>query len=558
MITELLLENFLFIRAARLEFTSGFNIITGETGAGKSILLEAIKLLLGKKGKTGLVLPGTRESRIQALFNLHAIPRLRDILSERGLASEDDPEQLLISRTFKPEGTGKTFINGILTNASQLHEIGQHLMEIHGQNEHQTLLDPDVQRRLLDRFGGDKHLHRLSQLAETYQQRRSLQRELDELHQKIAEGSARLEELQERLQLLEELALKSPDEETRLREELARLENREQRAAAIDSALRQFEGGDDESGILEKLRRTRESMRLLVDFDPEYREIAERLESLSFEMDDIRTLLSRRNTDEDYSPERLTYLQNRVHDLARAGRRFHTDGAGLFALLTEITEEIALLTSPDTAIDKKKAEFDAVADKSHRQLREVSADRKKIAGKLEKLVSGEMAYLGFHAAEFTARLISADPGEQGAENVEFMVRLNPGAPPAPLRKVASGGEVSRLALALKTVLAKGDDMPTMLFDEIDTGIGGETALAVAKSLAGLGRSKQILVVSHLHQIARTADTHFTVTKSVSGDSTQIDINRIQGDQREREIARMLGSTGKEGLEFARTILTHTA
>ena len=554
MICELHLENFLFIRDSHLEFKNGLNVITGETGAGKSILLEAVKLLLGKKGKSGMVLPGAGTARIQACLNLSKAPEARKFLSDSGFINEDEEKSLIISRSFKAEGSEKIIVNGLMAPLALLKGLGVHLMEIHGQNEHQTLLESRTQRNLLDRTGGDAHRKRLAGLRELFQQRRKISEDLDSLQSRLAERESRLEELFETRKALDLLSLESPSEDRMLKEEENRLQHAEQIASAGSVCQTAFSGDDRAEGVTPLLYRARETMRKILPFDQRFRETCDRLESLYLEATDLQKEIERGHFDEDFQPDRLNFIRNRLADISRACRRYKTDCEGLFGMSKTVDREISELTSPDSTLEKKKAELASIEKKFSDLSIEISQERKRLGSKLEKAVAVEMGSLGFASAGFSINFPVCEPGPDGKETVEFMVSLNPGAPGGPLRKVASGGELSRVTLAIKKVLAKCDQMPTMVFDEIDSGIGGETAEAVSLSLKELGEEKQVLLVTHLHQIAKEGDRHFTVTKSVEENSTQVTIKEVSGQAREKEIARMLGATDSQGLTFARSIL----
>ncbi|HOY67608.1 MAG TPA: DNA repair protein RecN [Candidatus Ozemobacteraceae bacterium] len=553
MITELQLEQFLFMPDTHLEFTPGLNVITGETGAGKSILLEAVKLILGKKARSGLVLPGRTSARLQARFEIGGKSLLLAKLAEMGLTNEDDPATLLISRTFKAEGSDKVLINGIMTTATALRELGSYLMEIHGQNEHQTLLMPDIQRHLLDRMGGEAHQKRLDKLAQAFSEHRRLTRELDELETRLASGAERLETLTAALGELDALRLTDPEEEARLKEECHRLAHGEQLAETIAEALQSLDGDDESTGAVRLLHRALDAAQNAGTIDPGLTSFAGRLEALYYEAADISSAL-RREADVEFDPDRLSLVQSRLSAFQQACRRHRTDFAGLFPLIEGIRKEIGDLTAPDSSRARLRKALDEAERSLSTAAGDVSTARRTIAAKLEKQVSTIMEELGFHAARFSIGMKPVPVTTAGQEAIEFLVALNPGAPGGPLRKIASGGELSRVALALKQVLAEGDDLPTLLFDEIDAGIGGTTAEAVATSLERLSRKKQVVLVTHLHQIAKEADRHFTVTKRVIDGATEVRIGEVKKAEREAEIARMLGRTGSEGLAFARALL----
>ncbi len=553
MISELQLEHFLFMPDAHIEFTPGLNVITGETGAGKSILLEAVKLILGKKARSGLVLPGRPSARLQARFDLSGLPALKNRLADAGLLNDDDPDTLLVSRTFKAEGSDKLLINGIMTTSAVLRDLGGLLMEIHGQNEHQTLLVPEVQRHLLDRMGGDGHQHLLCALSSAHADHERIRRELEDLEQRLVSGAARLDQVNVALQDLEALRLSDPGEKERLEEECHKLAHAEQLAESIAEVIHAIEGDDDEGGAVRHLHRAREAALQAGGIDPRLKSFAERLETLYYEACDIASGF-RHETDVEFDPKRLSHVQSRLSAFQQACRRHRTEFAGLFGLIESMKREVAELTAPDSSRNRLKQALTEAATRLAKAADDVTKARKTIAARLDKQVSTVMEQLGFNAARFTIDMKPVQVGPAGQESIEFLVALNPGAPGGPLRKIASGGELSRVALALKQVLAEGDELPTLLFDEIDAGIGGTTAEAVAESLERLSRKKQVVLVTHLHQIAKEADRHFTVTKQVVGGETVVRIGEVRKTDREAEIARMLGRTGAEGLAFAKALL----
>lgn len=557
MISELHLENFLFISKLQLMFSDGLNVITGETGAGKSVLLEAVKLLLGKKARAGIVLPGKKNSKIQAIFNIEAQPDLKNHLEDAGFLNEDDPDNLIISRTFKAEGSGRVLVNGIMTTAGFLKRIGTSLMEIHGQNEHQTLLLPDVQRKLLDRCGDSSHNENLHALSSTYASLKKLQRRLLELEEKNKHSTERIQELQENLQELSSLGLHNPEEEEQLKDSLKRLSHSEQILNHLQVARESLGGSDEIPGARALLRKVSDSLRKVAEFDPEVAKISDRANSIFFEVDAMERDINATAESTDLDPDKLYEVQARLADISRACRKFKTDFTGLFKLQKDLNDELSELFEPDNGRERLRRALKDVDQAFKVLINSVSKKRKELAASLEKRVSKEMQGLGFDSASFQAILTPVKQCSTGAETVEFHVSLNPGAPGGPLRKIASGGELSRVALAIKKELARSDDLPTLVFDEIDAGIGGKTAEAVALSLKSLASEKQVLLVTHLHQIAKEGTTHFTVTKEVTNNQTSVVIKQVAQDDRVKEIARMLGHTDEEGMKFARTLLSRS-
>jgi DNA repair protein RecN (Recombination protein N) len=558
MIQEIHLENFLFMQQANLSFCRGLNVITGETGAGKSVLLEAVRLLLGKKARSGIVLPGRTTARVQAQFAIENQPELKKILEESGFIDEDDPDTLVISRTFKEDGAGKILVNGMMTTAGFIKQIGPYLMEIHGQNEHQTLLLPDTQRRYLDRTGDDSHLNNLSSLKKVFRQRQELQQKYLELEQRQQHSTQRIQELQEILQELETMNLRSVDEEDELKIDLKKLSHAETILNMLKSAISSLSGEDDMHGATSLSYKAAECLRRISEYGPRFEEAEKRASSIFHELQDLESELNDLAESTDLDPDRLYDIQARLSDISRCCRKHNCDFKGLFDLQKSVKEELAELYEPDSSRERMRKALDEINEKFNQTIDKISQQRKKLAKDLEKKVSREMQDLGFNAANLKVDLAPINPGPNGAEQIEFIVSLNPGAPGGPLRKIASGGELSRVALAIKKVLAQSDDLPTLLFDEIDAGIGGKTAEAVALSLRALAAQKQVLLVTHLHQIAKEGTLHFTVNKLVENDATQVMIKQVDNEARIEEIARMLGQTDAEGLAFARNLLQKSA
>ena len=558
MIQAITLENFLFMHRAELEFSAGLNVITGETGAGKSVLLEAVKLLLGKKARAGLVLPGQTQAKVQAEFCITGQKELADFLEESGFGNEESPETLTITRTFKDEGSGRVLVNGILSNAAFLKQLGNHLMEIHGQNEHQTLLLPEVQKEMLDRTGNTAHKNNLAELRQIFKDRQRLTERLLELENRNQQSAARINELQATIQELTALNLASPDEEDLLKEDLKRLSHSEQIINCLQTAVGLLSGTDEGVGATMQSYRISEQLKKIAGYDTKLEDCFQRSSNLYYELKALEKDLEAMAESTDLDPERLQQVQERLMAFSKACRKYATDFRGLFALKDSISQELEELMTPDQTRDRLKKEYDAI-DRQFKDLTtRVSKERQKLAEALNKKVSQEMAGLGFNAAVFRAELTAVSPSASGAENIEFCVSLNPGAPGGPLRKIASGGELSRVALAIKQVLASCDALPTLVFDEIDAGIGGKTAEAVAESLRSLGSEKQVLLVTHLHQIAKEGSHHFTVTKTVDSGATVVSIRRVKDSERVEEIARMLGQTDNQGLEFARSLLAKSS
>jgi DNA repair protein RecN (Recombination protein N) len=558
MIQEICLENFLFMTKAELTFCGGLNVITGETGAGKSVLLEAVRLLLGKKARSGIIMPGKQSAHVQAQFCIGGQSDLQNFLESSGFLNEDAPEILTISRKFRQDAPGRIMVNGMMTTVAFLKQLGPFLMEIHGQNEHQTLLQPDTQRKYLDRTGSPKHLANLKKLKKVFKERQKLQQDFLELEQRQQHSTQRIQELQDLLQELEKLGLNNQNEEEELKEELKKLSHSEQILSMLQAASLALKGEDEISGATSLCYRASDSLRQISDFGPELETVFERTNNLYHELQDLEGEITSLAESTELDPDKLYDIQARLSEISRLCRKHNSSFKDLFELRDKASQELSDLFEPDSKRQKLRQELDKINETFNGLLKEISDSRKSLAARLEKEVSKEMHNLGFNAANFKVKLQNVSPAQNGAEQIEFMVSLNPGMPGGPLRKIASGGELSRVALAIKKVLAKNDDLPTLLFDEIDAGIGGKTAEAVATSLSSLAGEKQVLLVTHLHQIAKEGKYHFSVIKKVENASTIVEIELLQEDNRINEIARMLGHTDSEGIAFARNLLQKSA
>lgn len=554
MIESVHLENFLFMNNADLSFSKGLNVITGETGAGKSVLLEAIKLLLGKKPKSNPALNKEKTAKIQAVFSLKGNKPLQDLLEERGFENEDDPEKLLISRTFKEDGKGNILVNSILGNMALLKDIGEGLVEIHGQNEHQTMLKTDTQRLLLDKFCGKEHENNLEKLKDLHKERKTLAAKLEELESNLEASERRANEIKDILDELNYLNIEDQNEEDELKSELNKLANAENIIEKLAESYNLLSGTDDSPSLVSMLHRISSNFSAISAYRNDFTDLSEKISDMYYELKSVESDLSSELDSLQSEPQRLDWIQSRLMELSRAQRKYHTDFLGLIKMNQELSEELYELERPDAAKKKLQEKFDKINEQFLKTAALVTSERKKSGKTLEKTVSSEMSKLGFNQAKFYIDFKTVEPTAKGNETAEFCVSLNPGSPGGPLKKIASGGELSRVALAIKTVLAACDNLPTLVFDEIDAGIGGQTAEAVAESLKTLSDDKQVILVTHLHQIAKEGDKHFTVTKSVSNNETEVCIAEVKDAERAEEIARMLGSLDSKTIEFAKTML----
>jgi len=545
MLTGLSIRDVVLIERLDLELGPGLTVLTGETGAGKSILLDALGLALGGRAERDLVRRGADRAVVAASFVLPREHPAHRLLAEQGLApSGDGTSEILLRRSLTADGKSRAFLDDTPVPSQFLRRLGESLVAIHGQHDTRGLLDPAVQRAVLDAFAGADGAVAATRAA--WHAWRQAERRRRELAERAARAEREAEELRRRAEELEALA-PEPGEETRLAEARARLQSRERLLAALEEGL---SGTGTARERLGQASRRLERVRNLAE--SELAPALAALERAQIELDEAEAGLAELRRELATSDESLEAIESRLYALRAAARKHRVPVEGLTELLATTREELARLedsTHELAAAERAAAEAEAAFRSAAAQL---SALRAAAAERLAGAVSSELAPLRLERARFEVALEplpEADWGPEGAERVSFRVATNPGQAPGPLAKIASGGELSRLMLALEVVLARLDPTPTLIFDEIDAGIGGATADAVGERLARLGRHRQVLVVTHAPQVAARADRHLLVRKRIEGATARVEVEFLEPAERRQEIARMLA--GAEITDAAR-------
>ena len=558
MIKFLRIRNLATIEDISLDLADGFSILTGETGAGKSIILDSIRLLCGEKASSELVRTGMPEASLEAIF-----ARAEETEGEARPGPDEDGGDLVIHRSIADDGSGKAHCDGVLVPARRLKELLAPLVDIYGQNDHVFLLHLGSHLDYLDQFGGSFDL-RLEVAAASHDLRR-LSKQKAEWTAREGERSQRLDFLEYQIKEIEKAGLK-PGEEEELRARRNILKNSEKIASLVEQALEiSYTGETALSGQIARLDRT---LTELTAFDPKFGDIRESLGSLGISVRELADALMKFQERRDMGAESLEEVEERLSLIENLKRKYGPDIRDIRFYLEKIKgehRELALIQEKLAALASEiEAAFSTYLSKTGR----LSRTRKTAAPLLEKLVEKEIALLGMKQARFHIRLdsVAADPGDldrikdTGLDEVEFLISPNPGEQLRPLRKIASGGELSRIMLALKAIGKDKGAAKTLIFDEIDSGIGGKTAECIAQKLKSLAKNHQILCITHLPQIASFAAHHYKIEKRIEGRRTFTTVRKLDLENRVEEIARLMSGSRitAASLESAREMLGHNA
>jgi DNA repair protein RecN (Recombination protein N) len=544
MLSQLEIHDFAIVRSARVDFGPGLCVLSGETGAGKSLVIDAIEALVGGRAGADAVRSGAEAARLRAVFELADSPAAAQRLVELGC--EPDPDGLLaLTREIRRDGrTGETrsrcTVNGSLANVSLLKALGETLIDLHGQHEHQSLLKVAEHLRLLDAAAGAALAAPRTAWAALWTEWRAVATAMQRLKMDEAAKEQRLDRLRHQIREIEE-ARPAPDEEDDLRADRARLAHAEQLLAWAAAAVAALAEGEESPAAIDRVAAARSALETMAAVDADLAAPAAELAAALATLEETARLVSRYADGIEADPKRLDAIEERLELLGRLRRKY---GATLAEVLASADAARAELTELEAAEDR-------LADLAARQTElrprleaaaaALTADRAAAAQRLTAAVEGHLGDLNLDGVHFEVAVRPRPEwGEEGADAVEFLFSANPGEPPRPLARIASGGEISRVMLALKSQLAAADAVPTMIFDEIDVGIGGLTIRSVARKMAALGRERQIIVVTHHAPIAAYADVHVAIDKSAAAHGAQLTITRLTAEARVQELARMLG------------------
>ena len=558
MLVELHVTNFALIDRLDLTFGAGLNILTGETGAGKSIIIDALGLALGGRAGADLVRTGAAKATVEAVFDLtHAPDDVRRRLSEAGLDGEEDEDTLLVTRELaRAGGKSQCRVNGRLMPVAVLKEIAEGLVDVHGQHEHQSLLAADRHIDILDNWGGKDALALRQQVGTLFGEASALKREREQLRTDARERARMLDLYRFQSEELAAAALQ-PGEEEELAADRSRLANSEKLSAAAADAYATLSGAERGAGALDALNAALAAVEHMAALDEALLPLAETLQSaVSFAEDAARDLRVYQETVE-FNPERLEEIETRLDLIRTLKRKYGETLEEIVAYGAELVGKLDALENSEAREEALTAAITKAEDKLNAAAARLTKARRKASENFGAGIARELADLGMAATKFEVPIEAQAVTSKGADRVEFLLSPNPGEPLRPLAKIASGGEMSRIMLAMKSVLARTGAIPTMIFDEIDVGVGGRTAQTIGDKLEVLAREAQIMCITHLPQIASRAGTHFYIEKQVHEGRTTVSVSPLDSEGRIEEIARMLGGSRRSEavVQHAREMLS---
>lgn len=544
MLRTLHIRDFVIVSQADIHFGEGFTVFSGETGAGKSILIDALALTLGERADAGVLREGASRADITAVFDTPA--HLRAWLDEREIEAEDE---LVLRRVVDPQGRSRAFINGVPATIAQLRELGDSLVDIHGQHAHQSLMRADAQRDLLDTHGGHADLRQA--VAQGWKHWRQLLKQLETAERDSTSLEADRERLQWQATELDRLDMQPGEWET-LQAEHTRLAHAQSLLDGAASTLNALDGDDDSAHS--RVVSASHQLQQLIRHDPGLQGVCDELESARIAIAEAVSDLNNYVSKVELDPARLAQAEERLSAVFETGRKFKTDPEALPALRESLHTQLADMQAA-TDVAALRTQAAAAQAEYEKAAARLSVARRKTAKELGKLVTDAMQALAMQGGRFEAALTAGPASAHGSEQVDFLVAGHAGTSPRPLSKVASGGELSRISLALSVIASQAARVPTLIFDEVDSGVGGAVAEVVGRLLGELGQRLQVLCVTHLPQVAARASAHYQVTKGVSkagnGKITESRIAELDAAARVEEIARMLG-----GIKITATTRQH--
>jgi len=549
MLSHLSIKNYATVESLEIEFQPGMTVITGETGAGKSIILGALGFTLGDRADKTIVRPGASRADIVAEFSVSNIKSAQSWLADHDLILESDPHQCLLRRVVNHDGRSRGYINGSPVTLTNLKDLGDMLMDIHSQHEHHSLLQRATHQRLLDDFGVDQKLR--NNLLSTWKQWQTNRQKLTALKDQTSASSAQAQLLAYQLSEIEELDVQD-DEAEQLDSEFKALSHADDTLNVVHGALEECEG--DEQSLANQIAQITQRLRSLKSNAEALGPAIALMEAAEIQLSEAVNELRRFGEGFQADPERLDTVNRRLGALHDLARKHKVPASELGQLIMDLKDQLSRFENSDAELEQLQANDGLLREQYQKLATDVSKQRRRAANKLDKAVNSELKHLGMPHAELSVTLTAGTgdaPSQHGLETVEFLVSTNPGQAANSLIKVASGGELSRISLAIQVITAQTSETPSLVFDEVDVGIGGGVAKVVGEMLRQLGQSTQILCVTHQAQVAGQGHHHFYVSKSAQSESTVTSVLSLEGEQIVKEIARMLA-----GEELSEESLAH--
>ncbi len=534
MLSVLKIRNIAIIENAEIEFSKGFNVLTGETGAGKSIILDSINAVLGFRTSRELIRTGETEAEVTALFSFVG-EKTNEKLNELGLPLNDD-NSLLITRTITQE-KNVCRVNNSLTSVSALREIGSTLISIHGQQDNRELLDSETHIAYLDAVAENSEL--LSNYKAIYAELCEINSEIKSLMTNEAEKARLIDILSFQIDELTKAEI-AVGEWEELKEKRIEIQNIEKISEGFKTAESALSGGDGFSGAVELVLGAQKSLSSVSGFSKEAEKLSEKLNDIYYELSDIADTLRFNDGESEYSRNDLELIEERLDLLYRLSKKYGATEEEMLEFLAKAEEKLSSLTSSEENLEALKEKRQIILEKAKKQAEKLSVSRKETAKVFEENVMEELRFLDMPSVEFNVQFTDVELCENGIDSVEFLISANIGEPPKPIAKIASGGELSRIMLALKNVLSDKDRIGTMIFDEVDTGVSGRAATKVAQKLKEVSTGRQVICVTHLAQLAVLADNHYLIEKSAKDGKTYTNVTPLDFEGRKYEIARITG------------------
>jgi len=538
MLSHIYIRNFAIVDQLDLDFYADLSVLTGETGTGKSILIDALGLVLGDRADSDMVRHGSARAEVSATFNLNDAAQASAWLHTNELDDDNNPEECQLRRTITKEGRSKAYINGRPTTLQMMRELGEQLVDIHGQHEHQSLVKRDEQRRLLDHYAEHKAV--VSDVANTFRQWQKINREFEMLSEAARSRDQQMTLLRHQTEELRALNLTTSGLQ-QLEDEHKRLANAGQLINTYQSAVTTLD--DDDHAIAPKLQLISAQLQPLLESDKQLAPVIEMIDAAAIQIDEATHELRQQLDTLELDPQRLSEVDQQLSDIHDAARKHRVRPKELPDHYQALCDELASLDNADATLDQLEKEIEIKAAHYQKLASKLRKGRRSAAKKLNKLVSENMHKLGMPGGEFEITVTPRDDDKftvHGTEQIEFLVKTNPNQNAKALSKVASGGELSRISLAIQVITSQQGGIPTLIFDEVDVGIGGRVAEIVGQKLRELGTSRQVLCVTHLPQVAALGHHHLQVKKHLSDKKVETQVQQLNQDERNEEIARMLG------------------